>query len=433
VMRTRRPEDARHEFVFPDGRHGWFELRIEAVPCGLCVVSLDVTDQHTLEMQLRESQMRTTFALGAAHMGIWQLRLSTGDMYFSETIADLVGVDPTQGPDTMDGFLDWVDERDRDAVRRAVDDAVTGRVTEFFVEFRITRRSDGRLRWMAGQGRIVADQNGKPDLLLGVGIDITDRREAERHLRHAQKLEAIGRLAGGIAHDFNNQLTAILGFCDMAMVGAAPGSRLTLDLEEIRRAAERSASLTKQLLAFSRQQVLTIEPLDLNDVVLRVVCMLERLLGPNTCCECHCGVAPIFIQGDAGQLEHVLTNLAINARDAMPDGGTLTIGTELIDLKADEARSLSPTRAGRYGVLLVRDSGNGMDAATRARLFEPFFTTKSVGEGTGLGLSSVHGIVTQMGGIIRVESAVGQGTTFRIYFPLLGDGRIVDATRSDPR
>ena len=266
--------------------------------------------------------------------------------------------------------------------------------------------------------------------------DLTEQKQAEEalrkseaQLRHANKMDAVGQLAGGIAHDFNNLLTAILGYSEVVAGKMRHDQKLSAHVEQITRAGEAAAGLTRQLLAFSRRQLLQPAVLDLNDVLTNVEKMLRRLIGEHI--DLAIELAPDLrrLRADAGQLEQVIVNLAVNARDAMKVGGRLRLETQNIDLEADNPYGLPP---GEAVALIVTDTGCGIDAATQARVFEPFFTTKAPGKGTGLGLSTVYGIVTQSGGAIAIDSMVGQGTTFRIVLPAVDAAEQVDATTVAP-
>jgi PAS domain S-box-containing protein len=255
-----------------------------------------------------------------------------------------------------------------------------------------------------------------PDGICILSLDVTDLRRTELELHHAQRLDAIGQLAGGIAHDFNNQLTLIQGVAQLLLDGQEDASIRT-DLEAICSAVERSAALTLRLVAFSRRQVLRVEAIDINQVVRNIETLFRRVLRADIALELQFHGEPAVITGDAQKLENALTNLAVNASDAMPNGGRLTIGTSVSELTDEDALQHPTMSRGRYAVLSVSDTGQGMDAATKAQIFQPFFTTKPAGKGTGLGLAMVYGTVKQMGGFIWVYSEIGSGTTFRLYFP----------------
>ncbi|MEX2181739.1 MAG: ATP-binding protein [Gemmatimonadaceae bacterium] len=283
------------------------------------------------------------------------------------------------------------------------------------------RRKDGTVYLEEQSITPVMDDKGTVAHFIAFKRDITARRQLEAQYRQAQKMEGIGRLAGGIAHDLNNLLTVINGTVELALPSARNDPALRNDLIEIHRAGDRAAALTRQLLAFSRRQVMRPEVLDLNAVTTELLKMLTRVIGEDIVVET--ALAPDLgnIRADAGQVEQILMNLAVNARDAMPEGGTLTIATANVEIDEEFAARHVTMTPGRHVRLTVSDTGIGMDDATQARIFEPFFTTKRVGKGTGLGLSTVYGIVKQSGGTIWLYSEAGHGTTFKIYFPQVDD------------
>jgi PAS domain S-box-containing protein len=301
--------------------------------------------------------------------------------------------------------------------------AVRGEPPGPVVPLRI-RRADGTYR--IGEIHVVARKIGERVVsVFGIGRDVSDRIALEEQLRQAQKMEAVGRLAGGVAHDFNNVLTAITGYSDLLLEDLADEDPRRQDVVEIQAAALRAAALTRQLLAFSRKQVVQTRTLDLNNVVRTLDKMLQRLLGEDVKLEFSLSSALGAIQADLGQIEQVILNLAVNSRDAMPSGGSLRLQTANMDLEDAAAgeRGVSP---GPYVMLAVSDTGSGMDVETMSHIFEPFFTTKETGKGTGLGLATVYGIVKQSGGHISVASEPGRGTTFTILLPQ------VDKTPEDP-
>ena len=323
-------------------------------------------------------------------------------------------------------IADQVHPEDRERILQARKEAFqTG--ARFRLEFRF-RRKDGEWRILESTVGVVLSAQGKAKKLVAVSRDVTERKHAEEilrqreeQLRQAQKMEAVGRLSGGIAHDFNNLLGVIIGYSEDIELRVAPGDPLRKNAEEIRKAGERAAALTQQLLAFSRQQVLQPNILALNHLVSDMGKMLQRLIGAHI--ELSANLDPKLgsIKADQSQIEQVLVNLVVNARDAMPEGGVLLIETSSVYLDEAQARSLPFLRPGRHALLTVTDTGVGMDEETQRHIFEPFFTTKERGKGTGLGLATVYGVVKQSGGVVGVNSQPGQGSTFKIYLPQVAD------------
>ena len=286
-------------------------------------------------------------------------------------------------------------------------------------------RKDGKRIWISLSVSPIRDATGVITGAASIKRDVTESRLMRQHLHDTQRFQAVGQLAGGIAHEANNQMTVVLGASQFLLRRPDLAASARQDIELIRRAAERTASITQQLLAFSRRQVLELRDVDLNRVVQAIEPVLRRSLAENHELTLRLKLRDSVVRADPRQLEQVLLNLTLNARDAMPAGGRLTIETDGVELAAEdivwEGEGPSP---GAYAVVVVKDTGHGMDRATLQRAFEPFFTTKGVGQGTGLGLSVVHGIVNQSGGTIRVESELGKGTTFTLYLPVSSAGRV---------
>ncbi|MBI3492477.1 MAG: response regulator [Acidobacteria bacterium] len=336
-------------------------------------------------------------------------------------MALIFGLTPDKAPKTTEDFFQLIHPDDRHDVEASVGRVIAGE-SDYAVEFR-TIWPDGSTHWVHGRAKASYVTDGKPRRLLGISIDITARKSLEGRFEQAQKMEAIGQLAGGIAHDFNNLLTVINGTAELALVQVTESDQLHEDLQEIRRAGERAAALTRQLLAFSRKQILQPQVMNLNTVVAEMESMLRRLIGEDI----DLVVVPTpglgSVKADPGQIEQVIANLAVNARDAMPQGGKLTIEMRNVEIDEHYARQHGVAVQSRsYVMLVISDTGVGMDEVTRQRIFEPFFTTKGPGKGTGLGLSTVYGIVKQSNGFIWVYSEVGQGTSFKIYLPQVAEG-----------
>jgi len=312
-----------------------------------------------------------------------------------------------------------VHKEDHERVLREINSAwEQGLETEF--EYRIVAR-DGTIHWWQDKGRLISDEQGNRSGWLGIILDITKTKELEQQLRQSHKLESIGLLAGGIAHDFNNMLTAINGYSELTLRRLKKDDPLRRNIEEIKKAGQRSAVLTHQLLAFSRQQVLQPVVLDLNEVITDTIKMLRRLIGEDIQLSTTLNRKVGRVKVDPGQLSQIIMNLAVNARDAMRLGGKLTIETANIFLEPAYTQQRIDFLPGAYVLLAVSDTGTGMSDETKGHIFEPFFTTKDVGKGTGLGLATVYGIVKQSGGNIEVFSEEGVGTTIKIYLPRVAE------------
>jgi two-component system cell cycle sensor histidine kinase/response regulator CckA len=366
-----------------------------------------ITEHHLAQAKrdaeklLSATAERMRFALEASRVGTWESEAATGAAHWSVTLEALHGMSPGAFGGTSEAFLQCIHPEDRPEVEAGIARAMREH-TDSHILYR-TMWPDGSVHWISGIGHTVYDDAGRPVRSAGIGLDVTERRLLEEQYRQAQKMEAIGQLAGGIAHDFNNLLTAIHGYSILIAEELSPGSPLLDDLRQIRHSADRATALTQQLLAFSRRQILDPRVLDLRDSVKAIEPLLGRLIGEDIEFSVVAPAGVGRVKADPGQIEQVIMNLALNARDAMPRGGTLRIAV------ADAP--------GPFVTLAVRDTGEGIDAATQSRIFEPFFTTKEQGKGTGLGLSTVYGIVTQSGGSITVDSEVGRGSTFTVCLP----------------
>jgi PAS domain S-box-containing protein len=350
----------------------------------------------------------------AAQTGVSYRDVNSPWVELSRSTAKLFGLPPDTRRVRQDQLYEQMHPDDRARVRAAVQKAIQDRA-DMELEYR-RLAPGGETRWFQFRGRVVTNEQGEPTRVVGVITDITERRSLELQLRQAQKMDALGQLAGGIAHDFNNLLTAILGYSRLALETTGAGS-LRHDLEEIVKAASRAASLTKQLLAFSRRQMVETVVLDLNLLIVDMVTMLRRMIGEDIDLATTLSVSLPRVRADRSQLEQVVMNLVINARDACEPGGHIRLVTEAIDVDSAMAALTPGLNTGAHVAFSVSDDGCGMDESTRSRLFEPFFTTKARGRGTGLGLATVYGIVVQSGGAIHVESEVGRGSRFTVYLP----------------
>ncbi|HXV44800.1 MAG TPA: ATP-binding protein, partial [Anaerolineae bacterium] len=379
----------------------------------------EITERKQAEVALRASEERFRQVISSISDWIYTTRInedgSRVNLYLSSHVETLTGY-------PYEKFMaDWnfwpsgvVHPDDRAAAAEQSARLAVGQSSE--MEYRLIR-ADGEIIWVRDSAR-VESEGDKAKIIYGVVSDITQRKQLEEQFHQSQKMEAIGRLAGGVAHDFNNLLTVINGYSELLLYRHLDGtSPLRRYIEEIKKAGERAASLTGQLLAFSRKQVLQPQIIDLNTVVADIDKMLRRLIGEDIDLVTAPGAESGSVKADPGQIEQVIMNLVVNARDAMPHGGNLTVGTANVTLDETYTRGIVGLEPGPHVVLMVKDTGSGMDPEILSHIFEPFFTTKEKQKGTGLGLATVYGIVTQSGGYIDVSSKVGAGTTFKVYLP----------------
>jgi PAS domain S-box-containing protein len=376
----------------------------------------DLSERRKAEAVLQAAQTRLAQVVSASVAVIYAnqvIRNTFQPTWVSDNVERLTGYTVQEA--LAPGW--WFENVHPDDQARAAEELAGALVRQVFTcEYRFRFR-DGSYRWIRDEARLLLDADGSPVELIGTWIDTTERRNLESQLQHAQRLDAVGQLAGGIAHDFNNVLTAISGNADLLLEQLAPSDSRREDVEEIRSATLRAAALTRQLLAFSRRQVLQPQVLDLAKVLDKMERMLQRLIGEHIELVCELGAGQGDVEVDPSQIEQVLLNLIVNARDAIAGTGKITIATSNVTIDAAYARSHPSAISGEFVMLSVSDTGRGMTAEVRQRLFEPFFTTKEVGQGTGLGLATVYGIVKQSGGFIQVASEPGQGSTFRVYMP----------------
>jgi two-component system cell cycle sensor histidine kinase/response regulator CckA len=411
--------------VRKDGSRFWASMSTASVHdrqgqlIGFATRLRDLSKSKQAEEQLRRQQQALELALDAAGLGTWEYELGTGEMRWDARAKALFGLSPDVVV-TKAIELEALHPEDREPMRERWERAVRER-SPFSAEYRVIW-PDGSLHSIMAIGRCTLDASGEPLNLAGVMLDLTERRRTEEHLQESLRLEAVGRLAGGIAHDLNNMLGAILGFSEFLNRSLPADDPRRSDVEQISRAADRSASLTRQLLAFARRELIEPRAIDINSIVRHTRAMLPSILGENV--ELIQQLAPDLgvVYADPRQIEQTLMNLVLNARDAMPQGGQVTIETKTVGFDAGMGALQhrgDGAPAGRFTMLAVTDTGHGMDAATLQRIWEPFFTTKPAGQGTGLGLASVYGAVKQSGGFVWADSEPGRGTTVQVYWPVI--------------
>ena len=403
-----------------DGTAVAMEMAITTLPDGgtICV-SGDITERVSAQRARAETEIkyRKLIEQVAAISYIAEIGVSGQWYYVSPQIETMFGYSAEEWLSNSKDWIRYIPIDDHPIVHAAEENSARGE--PFQAEYRITRK-DGNVIWVSDTAVVVRGSDSHP-VMEGLIVDITDRKMLENQLLQARKMEAVGRLAGGVAHDFNNLLTIIKGYVEMAMQRCLDWPELHSDIRRIEDAADRAVTLVRQLLAFSRKQVLRPKILDLNAIVMNLDQLLRRLMGENIAMKTFVSKDVGAIKADPGQIEQVIMNLVVNARDALPDGGRILIETSNVELDSAYARDHTVVRPGPYVLLAVTDTGIGMTADTAAHIFEPFYTTKESGRGTGLGLSTVYGIVKQSGGYIWVYSELGKGTTFKVYLPRVKD------------
>ncbi len=375
-------------------------------------------------LTLHERAEELRVALAAGHMGLWAWDIASGRVHWNEGVAELFGIPAESVPTTYDAYRALFAPEDRALLEERIR-ATLEHGTPYHIQHRVVL-PDGTERWLYATAELQGTEAAGDRRLLGVIMDVTTRTRLEEQLRQAQKMDAVGTLAGGIAHDFNNLLTAILGFARLAhdsldapADSAAVHAAVRDDLAELISAGDRAALLTAQLLAFSRRQVVQTVAVNVDDVITEIERLLTRLLDARITLHATPSRDPVVVRADRGQLSQVLLNLVVNARDAMPDGGTIVVSTAAHQVHPGDPLVHAGLAPGAWVELRVRDEGVGMPPDVQARIFEPFFTTKPPGQGTGLGLSTAYGIVSNAGGRIVVESRTGGGTTMRVFWPAL--------------
>jgi signal transduction histidine kinase/DNA-binding response OmpR family regulator len=389
------------------------QYRLEQLAVRAIELQHEVASRQLAEALLRDTEARTRAALQSANVSVWEVEWPSGAVRWWAPPLSLLAFDAVPAPSTYRGLIDLATD-DGERVNREFEQAAASR-RDFTTEFR-GRQPDGAVHWYELKVHVVCDAHGETTTFIGTSADVSDRKTMEGQLICAQRMEAIGQLAGGIAHDFNNLLTAIIGYTEL-LTKTASDVGVIADLGEIRRAADRAAALTEQLLAFGRQQQLQPSNVDLAAVVDGVAPMLRRLIGDDVELKTSAAGRLRQVRIDDGQFEQVLLNLVLNARDAMPHGGTVSVDMANVDLDDAYCAVHVGAAPGSYVVMTVADTGTGIDPSVLGRIFEPFFTTKPVGKGTGLGLSMVFGIVKQSGGHICARSEPGRGAVFEVYVP----------------
>jgi PAS domain S-box-containing protein len=415
-----RPEVESYDIVeFADGKV--FERYSQPQRVGETIVGRvwsfrDVTERRRVEEALKESEERFRATFEQAAVGVAHVRPDGRFLLVNQKFCDIVGY--TRDELLEKTFQEITYPYDLEADLKNVRMMLLNEIQSYAMHKRYMRK-DGSFVWINLTVSLVRASSGEPAYFISVIEDISDHKKLEEQLFQAQKMEAVGRLAGGIAHDFNNLLTAVIGYGNLLKAEVANDSTLGLYATQILNAAEKAALLTRDLLTFGRKHITNLQPVNMNKILTNMENLLTGILGRDIEFSLVLSGRTVQVCADPAHLEQAVMNLAINARDAMPDGGRLLIKTDIVDLDAQFIKAHGFGRKGSYVLLSFEDTGMGMDADTRGRIFEPFFTTKEVGKGTGLGLAIVYGIVKQHDGFITVYSEPGIGTSFKIFLPLI--------------
>ncbi len=439
---TRENPPSKYEFriVRKDGTIRWVEVLGSRIEQGTSVSSQaiyrDITERKQADEDLRRSEERFKLALETATHGIFDWNFQTGRTFFSPHYYEMLGYEPNEFPASKESWENLLHPEDREYAVKVLSEYFTDSRRSHQIEFRLLAKS-GEWKWILSRGKIVEwDEHQHPVRFIGTHVDITARKnsEAERiilenQLRHAQKMEAVGQLAGGVAHDFNNMLFVISGYSELALDQMSPENPLRKNFSEIMKVTDRATRLVRQLLLFSRKQSMQPGFLDPNELIRNALKMIRRIIGEHIGLEFLPGSDVKTVHADPGQMEQVLMNLCLNARDAMPGGGRILIETANIDADAGFCRHHAWAKPGKFVMISVSDTGIGIPRELQEHVFEPFFTTKEVGKGTGLGLSVVYGIVRSHEGMIHLYSEPEHGTTMKIYLP--AGNQMVSADREE--